>query len=54
MTGAKVCQLLLGITQLNVTSEPERKRTAFLAVRLRSGSLENKRPLGNCVTPSYI
>ena len=36
---------------MNVTREPERERTAFLAVRSRSGSLENKRPLGNCVTP---
>ena len=42
----------IGVTQLNVTSEPERKRPAKKAVRSRSGSLENKRPLGNCVTPN--
>ena len=43
--------IYLGVTQLNVTSEPERKRPAKKAGRSRSGSLENKRPLGNCVTP---
>ena len=44
----------IGVTHLNVTREPERERTAFLAVRSRSGSRENKRPLGNCVSPIKI